>query len=548
MSHAKKFEDLRAAIEQTAFVRQKDGARIIASEQTGARAEWLFDFRALMLQPKWLNRYAEIFWEIYAPRYPFQVGGMESAGIPLVTAIVMKGVERGTPVNGFFIRKSRKREGLMKQIEGTLTDEPVILVDDLVNFGNTLTKQLGVLAETGKNVSDAFVLLAFRDKEAYAFAEKKGVRIKALFNLMDFGVPLLSPKATEIPKDSFEVVWRFQGEHPSFHIVVPKSAPVLNDSYLFFGSDDGVFRAINQKTGGVAWEFKVGDHPPGKGILSSPALYQNTVFFGAYDGAVYALDTDTGEKKWSYDDADWVGSSPAIAEDLGLIFIGLEFGLFRKRGGIAALELGTGTRAWEAKMGDLTHGSPLYVREEGLVIVGSNDGIVYAYEAASGELRWHYKTKGAVKASFVYDAKRRLVLFGSFDGSLYALRAKDGIPVFARATGGAIYSTPCIVENTVFVGSLDKRVYALDLDSWKDRWTYQTNGRIFASPAFFENSIWIGSNDGRLYELDARVGMLKSFFQATERIVNKIAFNRNISCLFVPTVANELYCLRKKSP
>jgi orotate phosphoribosyltransferase len=162
------YEDLRSAIASAALVRGADRI-IVGNEHTGARESWLFDFRALMLQPAWLDRCAEIFWERYASRLPFQVGGLETAGIPLVAAIIMKSVERGTPVNGFYVRKSRKRHGLMKYIEGTLTDDPIVFVDDLINSGNSLRKQIKILEEAGKKVRDAFVMLAFRDDTHYQF-------------------------------------------------------------------------------------------------------------------------------------------------------------------------------------------------------------------------------------------------------------------------------------------------------------------------------------------------------------------------------------------
>jgi hypothetical protein len=69
------YDDLKEAIERVAFVTSGPGVRIIASEE-GASASWLFDLRALLLQGKWLDRYAEIFWEKYASAYPFQVCGM----------------------------------------------------------------------------------------------------------------------------------------------------------------------------------------------------------------------------------------------------------------------------------------------------------------------------------------------------------------------------------------------------------------------------------------------------------------------------------------
>lgn len=539
------YDDLKEAIQKHVLVRKEDGVQIVSTEGTAATADWLFDFRALMLQPTWLNRYAEIFWEKYGSHYPFQVAGMETAGIALVAAIVMKGVERGTPVNGFFIRKSRKRQGLMKMIEGTPTNDPVILVDDLMNSGQTIHKQVEIIAAIGKRVTDVFVLLVYRAREAYAFTETDHVKLDYLFTLKDFGIPLQTTHAPEIPKESFKTLWHFEGGHPSFQLILQKSAPVLDAERLFYGSDNGIFRALDQKTGDVVWEFEIGPHPVEKGILSSPIVHDGVVYFGAYDGNVYALDARTGKMRWKNSEADWVGSSPSLAPDLGLLFIGLEFGLFTKRGGIAAISLATGKTVWTDRTPALTHGSPLYIPEEALVVVGSNDGVVYAYTAKTGELKWRYQTGSDVKTTFAYDAKRHLITFGSMDASFYALDARNGLPVFARQTGGGIYSVPLVHGDTVYVASLDKRLYAIDLDTGNDRWIFSTMGRIFSSPVYADGSLWIGSNDGRLYELDPERGTMRDFFQATERITNKIAYNERTKCFFVPTCANEMYCIER---
>jgi outer membrane protein assembly factor BamB/adenine/guanine phosphoribosyltransferase-like PRPP-binding protein len=498
-----------------------------------------------MLQPRWLNRYAEIFWERYASKFPFQVGAMETAAIALVSAIVMKGVDRGTPVNGFYIRKSRKRQGLMRQIEGTLDEHPIILVDDLINTGSTFEKQLAVLADSGKTVTDAFTLLAFRARDAYKSLEDRGVAVNHLFTLEDFGIPLLR-HAQPGKNSEFETVWRYTGPHPSFHLVVQKSAPVLDDTLVFLGCDDGTMRALDQKTGAVVWEFTVGKHPEGKGILSTPALHKGVLYFGAYDGVVYALDAKTGNKMWGYDDADWVGSSPSLAPDLGLLYIGLEFGLFGKRGGIVALDMQTGKKRWQDTMPSLTHGSPLYIKEDGMVVIGSNEGICYAYNAKTGDLMWRYQTGGDIKTAPAYDKKRRMVFVASMDGKLYALSAGTGEPVYAYEADGAIYSIPLVLEDTVYVASLDKSLYAIDIDTWKRRWTFETNGRVFGSPVAIGDSILIGSNDGRLYEIDRERGTYRGHFQASERIMSKVAYNEATKCFFARTVANELYCLRRK--
>lgn len=538
------YSDVLEAIRTLALIKKDSGIQIIEREE-GASAQWLFDFRGLLMQPHWLNRYADIFWERYEKNYPFQVCGMESAAISLVAAIVMKGVERGTPVNGCFIRKSRKRDGLMKVIEGTLTDDPIILVDDLINSGKTFHKQIKILEEAHKHVSDIFALLAFRNLSAYQFAMERKINVSTLFSLLDLGIPLLNKDALEVPRNSFNTLWKFQGTHPSYHWVVQKSAPAIDTDRVYFGTDAGTFYALNQSDGSVAWTFAIGKHPEGKGIFSSPSLARDTVFFGAYDGNVYALDAKTGNKRWAYEDADWVGSSPALAPDMNLLFIGLEFGLFGKRGGIVALSLDTGKKVWEQRTREHTHAPPLYIKEKSMVVVGSNDGILRAFDAKSGAQRWEYRTSGHIKTRAAYDAKRDTVLVGSMDGNLYIVLASDGTPLYAHRMGAGIYSTPLVYNNLAYVTSLDKSVYTIDLTELSVRWEFATSGRIFASPVLADESLWIGSNDGRLYELNPISGTLKNFFQASERIVNCIAYNEVTKKIFLSTHTNDIYCIEK---
>jgi outer membrane protein assembly factor BamB/orotate phosphoribosyltransferase len=536
-----KYDDLREAISAHALVHAAPSTRIIAADGISP-AKWLFDFRALLLQPQWLKRYAEVFWDEFGDRYPFQVCGMESAAISLVAAISLEGAARGKPVNGLFVRKSRKRTGLMKRVEGAPTKEPVILIDDLINSGNAFKTQLDILEREGLTVVGMFALIAFRDRTAYEQLVSATRLLRTPFTLEDFGIPLERDTAPVRPQ--LEEVWRFAAPDPSFNYVLQKSTPVIDDEKIYFGSDNGMFYALDQKSGAVVWSFKTGPHPAGKGIFSSPALHEGSVYFGAYDGNVYALDTKTGALKWKYDDADWVGSSPAMAPDLGLVFIGLEFGLLGKRGGIVALRTGNGERVWQHRAPEHTHGSPLYIKEKNIVVVGSNDESVCAYAADSGTVLWRVSVRGNVMSSFSYDAERDLIVFGSLGGACYGFHC-NGTSVFAIELGAGVYSTPLIHTNTAYVASLDKHLYAIDLSNGTVRWKYGTNGRVFATPTMIDGLVYLGSNDGCLHEIDPNTGKGSAVFQTPERIVNKIAYNPRTQRFFVPTVANELYCLRR---
>ena len=281
-------QKLKEIIKRDVLVTAQD-QKIVSSH--GSDSKWLFDFRKILLKPECLDLIAEIFWKRFKDQYPFQVGGQETAAIPLISAIVMKGLTLGTPVNGFYLRKSRKKNGLQKIIEGALNGEKIILVDDLINSGGTFARQLEILEQLGQKVSHIFVLMNFRDLNDYTLDNEKHVKLISLLSLLDFDKSLLKKEEKKLPANNFDVVWYFKSENPNYFYVVPKSAPVIDDKKIYFGSDSGDFRALNQSDGSVAWKYKVGWHAQGKSIFSSPALGQNCVYFGSYDGNVYALDT-----------------------------------------------------------------------------------------------------------------------------------------------------------------------------------------------------------------------------------------------------------------
>ena len=322
-------QKLKKIIVNEVFITQ-DKERIV--EPTGENAQWLFDFRRVLLRGDVLDLVAGLFWERCKDITPFQVGGVEVAAIPLIAALVLKAKEKGVPINGFFIRKSRKKQGLMRMIEGGLTEEKVILVDDLMNSGGSLMRQVKILEELGKKVVVVLTVLRFRDSEYYKYFHDKGIEVQSIFTLDDFGDSLqvknLVDKKDGLVPMPFKAVWCFKSENPNYFYVVPKSAPIGDDKKIYFGADNGNFWAINHIDGSVAWKYKIGFHAKGKYIFSSPAMSKDLVYFGAYDGNLYALNKETGKPKWIFMEADWIGSSPCIAPHLNLIFVGLEFGLW----------------------------------------------------------------------------------------------------------------------------------------------------------------------------------------------------------------------------
>ena len=518
---------------------------------------WLFDFKGLGLSKSFLQEYAKRFWNVFKDRYgsDLQIGGMETGAIPLIAGISLcENAERD--VANFYIRKSRKKSDLANLIEGEVRqDIPIILVDDILNRGRTIKKQVLILEELGHKVSAVFVCLRFRDMSYYKELTEKGIEIFSIYELDDFSRILPVQNLKEETRARLPV--KYSAEYkvtlttkPNLYLVLPKSAPLLVGDYIYMGADDGSFFCLRADTGDVVWTYKVLFGAHGKRIFSSPAVYKDKVIFGAYDGNVYCLDRFSGKRAWVFVDADWVGSSPCVEERRGIVFVGLEFGLINKRGGIVAIDMGTGNAIWKNyAMAGLTHASPAYNEEHNLVVCGCNDNYVYALDAGTGEIRWKFETQAEIKYGAVFDMERNLVVCASLDGGVYVLNTKDGSLYHRFEAQFGFYSTPVLIDGLIIIGSLDKHVYCFNVETKKVIWSFETAGRIFASPAYDRGNVFIGSNDGRLYEFETRSGALVSSIQLTERIVNKIQIGRardGKRQLYIPTHVCELYKMNEQ--
>jgi len=531
-------------IKQKSVIRSSKGNKITTVK--GGNGLWLLDLRVTFMDSEGLDLIAQLFWQKFADQLPFQVGGLEAGSVPLVAAIILEGRRRGMPINGFFVRKERKHTGRQHLIEGQLTPEPIVIVDDLMNSGGTLDKVVVALADEKRQVRDVFVVTNFGTTRGRDYLAEHGISMTSLFRLRELGLARSTNQRTTRSRVLFQRAWSFQAADPNYFYIVPKSAPVLDNTSLYFGSDTGIFWALDQRTGQPRWQFRAGKDILGKNIFSSPALHRGRVYFGSYDGNTYCLNTKTGKEIWRNTDADWIGSSPALAPDLGLLFIGREHSIRGRRGSVAAIDLQTGETVWDYTVRDYVHGSPAYEPQQQLVACGTNSSEMLLFSAKTGRLRWCYRTNGAVKYAPVFDTKRNQLIFGCHDGYIYVLDVKTGKEVWKVKTENIIYSTPLIYKNKAFVSSTDKHVYVLDLAKQKVLDVIHINGKLFASPRLIEGQIYIGSTSGIIHTIDPQTHASAPCLQVSERITNPISYNTKNKFFFVPTYANQIIACKKK--
>lgn len=201
---------------------------------------------------------------------------------------------------------------------------------------------------------------------------------------------------------------------------------------------------------------------------------------------------------------------------------------------------------WSFPTGDRVVSSAAW--QDGTLFFGSDDGHVYAVDAASGRQRWKFRTGGPVAASPALAGGR--VFVGSYDGRFYALDAASGELVWKFSTAGErrfearglhgflpltqtyadpfdVYlSSPVLAAGRVFFGSGDGHVYALDQDSGDLLWKFNAGEVVHASPAVADGVVYVGDWASRLYAIDAGSGQQKWRFQAgTDALIyNQVGF------------------------
>jgi orotate phosphoribosyltransferase len=182
----KTLSDSDAKAELLALIREhallEAGDFVLAS---GAHASTYVDLRRVTMHPDG----ATLIGRMLAPRLAAQgitaVGGMATAAIPVVTAVVMASAGTAHPLRGFYVRDKAKTRGTQRQIEGQLQpgDKVALLEDTMTTGGSTMTAVEAVRAE-GCEVAQVLTVVDRQQGGAALYGEA-GIPFDALVTLDD---------------------------------------------------------------------------------------------------------------------------------------------------------------------------------------------------------------------------------------------------------------------------------------------------------------------------------------------------------------------------
>ncbi|WTW98986.1 PQQ-binding-like beta-propeller repeat protein [Streptomycetaceae bacterium NBC_01309] len=217
-------------------------------------------------------------------------------------------------------------------------------------------------------------------------------------------------------------------------------------------------------------------------------------------------------------------------------------------------------KKWEfATDGDI---SVAPVPDGGMVYVASNDGNLYAVDAASGARRWVHRTGGDLMSRPTTSNGIAYVLSGriaddSAPDALHAVDAASGTPLWSRpvalyggspavvdgvcyvgggaelptagrtgyvgrfhafdartgeerwtfdAAAGGFYARPTVVDGVAYIGCVDGNVYAIDTATGRQRWAFRTGGAVHAAVVVADATVYAASQDTNVYAIDAATG------------------------------------------
>lgn len=310
-------------------------------------------------------------------------------------------------------------------------------------------------------------------------------------------------------KKTGKIKWTWQGT-AAIH-----SSAIIDKDKLFFSDNKQTVFALDMHTGRQLWTFSMGpkqDYPWRYDYYySSPVLYDSQLLIGGDDGYFYALDPLSGKLKWKFKCAGIIRSTAAYYKD-NLFFGDTEATLY-------ALDSKTGALRWRYKINGDTMQNEKYgfdrraitsspvvavTKTGGKLLFGARDGYLYCIDVNNGKDIW----KADHRVSWVISTvavKDSMVVTGTSDGRfVQALDIETGREIWKQRTPLAVWASPLIVGSHVYTGGFDGQFTCWDLATGQRVSQYKTAMKLLSSPVWNDNRIYIGGDDGNLYAFSGR--------------------------------------------
>ncbi|XP_018014810.1 beta-alanine-activating enzyme [Hyalella azteca] len=164
----------------------------------------------------------------------------------------------------------------------------------------------------------------------------------------------------------------------------------------------------------------------------------------------------------------------------------------------------TGAVRWSNVLENRLEASPTVDRSASHVYAACYSGFLYCMSLVSGSLLWKFKANAEIKCSPLVDYESGCIYFGSHDKNFYCLNPNGSLIWKNLHSGGSIFSSPCVGDNTVFAACLKGVVAGYEKYTGKLIWKFSLNAPVFSSLVCFSRGVLCTSVDGNLTALSPK--------------------------------------------
>ena len=157
---------------------------------SGRTSDYLFQLRQTTLHSEGALLIAELIIEFMKSRRLTCIGGLVEGAVPIVSSIAPISLQKGYPINAFFVRKERKKHGAMELIDGYMDRESeVLLVDDVTTSGKSMLDAIAGMKQDGysRPVTQALSIMD-REEGAADNLAKEGICLYSFLRTSDFDI------------------------------------------------------------------------------------------------------------------------------------------------------------------------------------------------------------------------------------------------------------------------------------------------------------------------------------------------------------------------
>lgn len=162
-----------------ALIRREDE---LITDPRGQPIGWLLDTRVPMLDAELFAEVGEVLAERLKERGVYQVVGYGFGAYPLVCSVLAG--DEASMFKGGLVREDRKEHGRRRLVEGPVsTDDPVVLLDDIINSGRSASQALTLLRGEGYAVVGLLTLFNFTWSSGQERIAAEGLWVDSLLDL-----------------------------------------------------------------------------------------------------------------------------------------------------------------------------------------------------------------------------------------------------------------------------------------------------------------------------------------------------------------------------